>query len=83
MEATVKSIKKLIEPPWIGSRLDEGRLAQALPQYRNTPSCRDNLSPAQKLFGHPVQDMLPAHRRAFAPEWERSSEERDSLLRLV
>ena len=26
-------------------------------------------SPAQKLYGHPVQDSLPAHRY-FAPEWQ-------------
>ena len=71
IEATVKSMKKLIEVSRIRSRLDKGRLARALFQYWNTPPCRDNLSPAQKLFGHPVQDTLPAHRRAFAPESQR------------
>ena len=39
-------------------------------QYRNTPSCKDGLSPAQKLYGRPIQDTLPAHRRAFSPEWQ-------------
>ena len=29
------------------------------------------MSPAQKLYGHLIQDTLPAHRRAFAPEWQR------------
>ena len=29
------------------------------------------MSPAQKLYGRPVQDSLPAHRRSFAPEWQR------------
>jgi len=38
----------------MGTRLNEGKLARALLQYRNTPSCRDGLSPAQKLFGRPV-----------------------------
>ena len=37
----------------------------------NTPSRKDALSPAQKLFGHPVQDILPAHHRTFLPEWQR------------
>ena len=37
VEATVKSMKKLIEASWVRSSLDEGRLARALLQYRNTP----------------------------------------------
>jgi len=28
------------------------------------------LSPAQKLFGHPVQGILTAHHCAFLPEWQ-------------
>ena len=71
-EAAVKSMKNLISAAWTGSQLDEARIARALLQYRNTPSRRDGLSPAQKLYGRPIQDTLPAHRRAFAPEWQRS-----------
>ena len=74
-EATVKSMKKLIQASWTGNRIDEGKMARALLQYRNTPSCRDSLSPAQKLFGQPIQDTLPAHRRAFAPQWQKSAED--------
>jgi transposase InsO family protein len=34
-----------------------------------TQPCRkDGTSPTQKLFGHPIQDTLPAHRRSLAPE---------------
>jgi len=61
-EATEKSMKKLIEASWMGTRLDEGKLARVLLQYRNTSSCRDGLSPAQKLFGdasNPPQSLLP------------------------
>ena len=72
-EATVKSMKKLIKSAWSGRSVDEDKLAQALLQYRNTPSRKDGLSPAQKLFGHPVQDTLPAHRKAFLPEWQRTA----------
>ena len=50
IEATVKSMKKLIEASWMDTRLDEGKLTRAIHQYRNTSSCRDGLSPAQKLF---------------------------------
>ena len=53
--------------------IDENKLARALLQYRNTPSHKDGLSPAQKLYGRPIQDTLPAHRRAFPPEWQRST----------
>ena len=71
-EATVKSMKKIIRATWSGTHLDVGKLARALLQYRNTPSRKDGLSPAQKLYGHPIQDTLPAHHRAFAPEWQHS-----------
>ena len=74
-EATVKSMKKLIRAAWKHDSLDDRKLTQALLQYRNTPSQRDHLSPAQKLCGHPIQDTLPAHRRAFAPQWQTSAEE--------
>ena len=78
VEATVKSMKKLIQGSWTGSSVDDTKLARGLLQYRNTPSRRDGLSPAQKLFGHPIQDTLPAHRRAFAPEWQRAAEVADT-----
>ena len=70
-EAIVKSMKKIIKASWNGRAIDDDKLTQALLQYHNTPSRRDRVSPAQKLFGHPIQDNLPAHRRAFLPEWQR------------
>ena len=74
-EATVKSMKKLIRTSWNGRFLDEDKLCHALLQYRNTPSRKDGLSPAQKLYGHPIQDMIPAHRRSFSDKWQRTAEE--------
>ena len=71
-EAAVKSMKSAA---WVRRGVDEAVLARALLQYRNTPSRRDGLSPAQKLFGRPVQDILPAHRRVFAPEWQCSADD--------
>ena len=70
IEATIKAMKKLISTSWNGRQIDHEHLCRALLQYRNTPSRKDSLSPAQKLYGHPVQDTLPAHRRSFAPEWQ-------------
>ena len=78
-EATVKSMKRLIRSAWTGRHLNDETLCQALLPYRNTLSRRDGLSPAQKLYGHPVQDTLPAHRRSFASEWQQCAEQTDSL----
>ncbi len=64
-EAAVKSMKKIIRGSWNGHQLDQNKLARSLLQYRNTPSRRDGTSPAQKLYGHSIQDALPAHRLAF------------------
>ena len=77
VEATVKSMKKLLAASWDHRHLNNDKLCRTLLQYRNTPSRRDGLSPAQKLFGHPVQDTLPAHRRSFSPEWQCSAQEAD------
>ena len=45
--------------------LDDEKLCKALLQYWNTSSARDGLSPAQKLFVHPVQDTISAHPRSY------------------
>ena len=55
--------------------LDDEKLCKALLQYWNTSSARDGLSPAQKLFGNPVQDTISAHPRSYISEWENSIEE--------
>ena len=78
-EATVKSMKKLIKRATKRSGvIDQYQLARSLLQYRNTPSRKDNVSPAQELYGHPVQDTLPVHYRAFAPEWQAKMKDVDA-----
>ena len=77
---TIKAIKKIIRAAWKGRFLDKTILCQALIQYRNMPSAKDGLSPAQKLYGHPIQDTLPVHQRGFAPEWQHSVEETGSTI---
>ena len=32
------------------------------------------ISPAQKLYRHSVQDIIPAHHRSFAKEWQLKAE---------
>ena len=60
--------------------MDNDKLCRALLQYRNTPSRKDGVSPAQKLYGHPVQDSLPAHHRSFSPEWQLKTAEVEKKL---
>ena len=84
VEATVKSMKQLISAAtYTGRSVNWDKLCRSLLQYRNTPCRRDGLSPAQKLFGRPIQDHLPAHRRSFAPEWQKSSLEADATAQEV
>ena len=61
-------MKKIISAAWTGSSVNWDTLSRALLQYRNTPCRKDGRSPAQKPFGNPVQDSLPAHRCSFAQE---------------
>ena len=82
-EAAVKSMKRIIRAAWNGRCLNEEKLCRALLQYRNTPSRKDGLSPAQKLYGHPIQDVLPAHHSSFAPKWQRSSQEAQQQAEVV
>ena len=75
IEATIKSMKKILAASWDHRHLYEDRLCRALLQYHNTPSHKDGTSPAHKLFGHPIQDSIPAHHRSFAPEWQKNTQE--------
>ena len=74
VEATVKSMKNIIRMSWNGRSLNQDKFCRALLQYRNTPSRKNNLSPAQKLYRRPVQDITPAHRRSFSEEWQHKAE---------
>ena len=74
VEATVKSMKKIMRTSWNGRSLNHDKFCRALLQYRNTPSRRDGSSPVQKLYGHPVQDIIPAHRRSFAKKLQLEAE---------
>ena len=68
-------MKKLIRGSWNNRTIVENKLARALLQYRNKPIKRDGASTAQKLFGHPVQDTIPIHKRTFSPEWQKKLKE--------
>ena len=74
-EAAVKVTKKLIRRCWDPQKrkLDSDLWTQGVLQHRNTPGS-DGRSPAVILYGHPVRDMLPAHRRNFSAEWQNAAD---------
>ena len=44
--------------------------AQGMLEFRNSP--RENeLSPAEMVFGHQLQSIVPAHRSSFATQWQK------------
>ncbi|XP_043241537.1 uncharacterized protein LOC122391560 isoform X1 [Amphibalanus amphitrite] len=75
-EAGVKSVKRLIMKTTQHGELDCDEFARGLLELRNTPG-EHGRSPAQILFGHPLQSSVPAHRRAFAVEWQTAAEKYD------
>jgi hypothetical protein len=72
-EAAIKSMKKLVIGSRTGGQPDPDKLAKAILLFRNAP-CYGGASPAQLVFNRPIRDSLPAHRRSFAPEWQRAAD---------
>ncbi len=60
-----KLIKGSINPSGV---LDMDRLLEAILLFRNTP-LHDGRMPSVMVYGHPVKDALPAHRRYFERNW--------------
>lgn len=71
-EACVKTVKKPVLAASSSGRLDDDQLDRGLLELRYTPRVVGR-SPAQIVFGHPLRSGVPAHRRAFAPEWQRAA----------
>ena len=59
-ESTIKSMKKIIHNTNSLNWLKLG-CRKTLLQYHNTSFRKGGLSPTQNLYGHPVQDKIPAH----------------------
>lgn len=76
-EAAVKTVKNLIAKTTNNGCIDDERLDRGLLELRNTPG-PDGRSPAQIVFGHPIRSWVPAHRNAFAPEWQQLGEDCDA-----
>ena len=71
----MKSAKKLLTRCWDErtGQLDDELWTRGVLQHRNTPG-RSGRSPAQIVFVRPIRNTLPAHRRNFAPEWQRAAD---------
>ena len=81
-EAAVKSLKKIVRGACRNNVVDWDKVSRGLLLYCNTPRY-NGASPAQLLFGKPIRDLLPAHRRAFDPAWQKSADELEKRAALV
>ncbi|XP_045132899.1 uncharacterized protein LOC123517089 [Portunus trituberculatus] len=76
-DAFVKKVKYLIAKVCATDAIDEEAFDRGLLELRKTPR-PDSRSSAQVLDGHPLRSAVPAHRRAFAPEWQVAGDEYDA-----
>ena len=79
-EAAVKSMKRLFSRccGFPGAQLNKDQWRKGILRYRNTPT-KPGPSPAQILFCQPVQNMVPAHHRAFKPEYQKAADTSDTF----
>ena len=79
-EPAVKAASKLTRRCWTPTEAWTSRggpWTRDVLQQRNTPG-PDGRSPAQIMFGRPIRDTPPAHRRAFNLCWQRGADEADA-----
>ncbi|KZS19676.1 Uncharacterized protein APZ42_013836 [Daphnia magna] len=70
-ESAVKSMKKLIAGSWSSGSFDQDKSGKELLLFRNAPTA-GGASLSQIVFRRPTRDLIPAHRRSFAPEWQKA-----------
>ena len=68
-ELAIKNTKSLARKCMSGRVINQNAWTKGLWQIPNTPHKTTSLSPAILLYGHPVQDVLPAHRKNFERRW--------------
>jgi hypothetical protein len=78
-EVSVKSMKKLIRGSWTAGSFNVDEFSKGLLLHRNAP-ISGGASPAQLVFNRPVRDCLPAHRRAFAPQLQKSAAQMEKAV---
>jgi hypothetical protein len=65
-------MKSLIYGSWTSGAFNAAKFEQSILLFHNAPRS-GGASPAQLILNHPVRDCLPAHRRSFAPEWQKAA----------
>jgi hypothetical protein len=65
-------MKKLIAGSWTSGSFDLDKFVKSLLLFRNAPIA-GGASPSQVGFNRPTRDLIPAHRRSFAPEWQKAA----------
>lgn len=73
-EVSVKITKYLLAK--VGGKINSDEFQAGLLELRNGPR-EDGLSPAQRLFGHPLRSQVPANWRSFTQEWQISADKAD------
>ena len=71
-------MKTLISKTTSNGDLDVDAFREGLLEWRNTPRSSGR-SPAQELYGKPLQSFVLAHHRSFAPEWQTKATTMDTL----
>ena len=67
-EAAVKAMKTLVLKTTSNGNLDVDSFQRGLLEWRNTPG-RSGRSPAQMLFGRPLDSFVLARRSEFSTDW--------------
>ena len=74
-ESMVKAVKTLLKKT--GGRIDSDEFQAGMLELRNSPK-EDGLSPAERVYGHPIRSRLPTHWTSFRPEWRTSADVADA-----
>ena len=72
-KSAVKAVKYLILKTTKNGDLDTDAFQRGLLEWCNSPR-ESGHSPAQILFGHPLQSFVFAHRSSFSTEWQQKSD---------
>lgn len=74
-EAAVKQMKKILRGSVRSDgSVDRDEVVEAVLLYKNTP-LYDGRIPSLLVYGRPVRDTLPAHRRNFDSSWQKEADE--------
>lgn len=71
-ESEIITMKSLIHGSWTSGAFNAANFDKSILLFHHAPRS-GGASTAQLIFNRPVHDCLPAHRRSFAPEWQKAA----------